>query len=84
MKPAKLDPHEAWVLANAEHFTTCIFRGRGCFDVVKHSSLPAAIAAGRDRANESGKVVMVYAVFGVHQGHLQNIEPERNNQCTTP
>lgn len=77
MKPATRDPHEAWVLENATHFTTCIFKGRGVYETKDHACLDDARRAGLVRANDSGKTVMVYAVSGVHQGHLENIEPER-------
>lgn len=79
MKPAILDPHEAWVLERATHFTTCVFKGRGVYDTAEHPTLEEARRIGRDRANQSGKTVMVYAVSGIHQGHLENIAPERKN-----
>jgi hypothetical protein len=32
MLACRLDPHEAWVLAHATHFTPCAFRGRGRYE----------------------------------------------------
>lgn len=75
MKPAALDPHESWVLANATHFTTCIFRGRGQYDVVKYPTLEAARKAAEALLPSTSRGVMIYAVSGVHQGHIENVYP---------
>ena len=77
MKPSVRDPHEAWVLANATHFTGCIFLGRGKYDTIEYPSLEEAREKCQARANASGKTVMVYAVSGIHQGHLENISPSQ-------
>lgn len=77
MKPSKLDPHEAWVLANATHFTTCIFRGRGQFDVVEHTTIDLAREAAKTLLPSTTRPVSIYAVFGVHQAHIENVQPER-------
>ena len=72
---AKRDPHEQWVLDNATHFTTSVFRGRGRYDTKAHPTLDAARAYAWTVDTDRG--VMIYAVSGVHQGHLENIFPKR-------
>ena len=77
MAQSKQDPHEAWVLANATHFTTCVFRGRGRYDVLEHPTLEAARAKAKELLPTTSRGVMVYAVKGIHQGHIENIYPEK-------
>jgi hypothetical protein len=78
---SKRDLHEQWVMDRATHYTTCVFRGRGVFDTVEHKTLDAARAHAQTIDTDRG--VMIYAVFGVHQGHVENVYPNRRTECTS-
>lgn len=69
------DPHEQWVMDHADHYTTCVFRGRGKYETVQHPSLEAAREYAKGVDTERG--VMIYAVFGIHQGHVENVYPTK-------
>ena len=78
-----LDPHEQWVLDHATHFTACVFRGRGRYETTRHPTLEAARAHAMTIETDRG--VMLYAVAGVHQGHIENVFPRqqsRRARCT--
>ncbi len=62
MRAARLDPHEAWVLANATHFVACAFRGRGRYERAECASLAAAA-----RRLRTDRPVGIYAVYRRHQ-----------------
>lgn len=83
MKSQVRDPHEAWVLERATHFTGCIFLGRGKYDTIEYKTLEEAREKGQERANNSGKGVMIYAVFGIHQGHIENVIPDNQRKGTS-
>lgn len=74
------DPHEAWVLANATHFTTVIFRGRGVYETFEHATLAAAQTAAQERLPTTSRGVIIYAVSGIHQGHVETILPNQNRR----
>ncbi len=65
MLAARLDPHEAWVLANATYFVACAFRGRGRYERAECASLEAACAAARRLRTD--RPVGIYAVYVRHQ-----------------
>lgn len=75
MASSKRDPHEQWVMDNATHYTTCVFRGRGKYDTVEHKTLEEARAFAQTIETDRG--VMIYAVFGIHQGHVESIQPKK-------
>lgn len=77
-KAKQRDPHEQWVMDHAEHYTACVFRGAGRYDTTEHATLDEARAAARAVATDRG--VMIYAVFGIHQGHIETIFPNNHRR----
>jgi|HubBroStandDraft_4_1064222.scaffolds.fasta_scaffold00019_65 hypothetical protein len=80
MKPHRPDPHEEWVLAHATHFTTVVFRGRGRYETLEHPTLDAARAAAQERLSDTPRGVMIYAVTGIHQAHVETLNQNRRTQ----
>ena len=82
MRRARLDPHEQNVLANADHFTACVFRGRGRYERVEAATLEDAERAAA-HLGTTDKSVMLYAVSGRHQALVATIEPEKETDEMT-
>lgn len=59
MRAARLDAHEAWVLANATRFVACVFRGRGRCERSECASLASARSAARRLRTD--RPVLIYA-----------------------
>lgn len=71
-----LTKHEAWVRDNADHFTAVTFHGRGSFDKRQYLSLAEARErAPKDMTPTGGRPIGIYAVKGVYEVHVENIQP---------
>lgn len=73
MVACRLSPHELWVVAKAEYWTACAFRGRGVYDMVRCATRSAAITAASQLADGS-RGAMVYAVFRTHQALTDTVK----------
>lgn len=81
--PSNYAEHEAHVIANAEKFTACCFKGRGTYEKKDGATLAAARTHARNmigRRNPTdtlnkGRPVLVYAVMGVHQVVADTVYP---------
>jgi hypothetical protein len=69
----RLDPHERWVRANAEYFTACAFRGRGCYERVECRNIEEARRQARRLSADRG--AMIYAVYPRHQALVETVDP---------
>ena len=68
-----LAEHEAKVLSHAKEFKVTTFLGGGKFHVETAATLDEARRVGRTMLHEG--VPMIYAIYGCHQVHVENVAP---------
>ena len=74
MTACQMSPDEIEVLASAEHFVACAFRGRGRFDKLECPTREAAIEAAR-RMIKKDRPTLVYAVKGIRSACTAIVYP---------
>lgn len=72
-RPVRLDPHERWVLANADHFTACAFRGRGRYERAECRTIEEARRCARRLSTD--RPAMIYTVYRRHQALVETVGP---------
>jgi len=60
--PTSAEGYEAFILANAVYFTTCLFSGRGQYNREQHATLEEARTRAKQRTDKQGRTAMIYAV----------------------
>ena len=81
LHPCRLDPHEAWVLTNADRFTAVAFRGRGRYARIDCASIEEAERAAARLATPD-RPAMVYAVAGRHQALIATTQEKETDTMT--
>lgn len=82
-EPTPLQRHEAAVVAGAEKFVACNFRGCAQYDHAERLTLEEAVEAARSMIAErattdmvnKGRPVLIYAIKGVHSVVAQLVRP---------
>ena len=80
MLAARLDAHEAWLLANATQFVACAFRGRGRYERAECASLDSARAEAREMLGEDPTLIG----FELWDGPRQVAEERRRAGVSRP
>ena len=73
--PTPLQVHEATVQAHAERYRVAAFRGSGVYAKGERDTFEDAVSLARKFYTD--RPVPVYAVFGLHQSHVVNVDPKQ-------
>lgn len=73
-----LAEHEARVLSHAQSYRVTTFLGRGRFHVEAAATLDEARSVAQTMLHEG--VPMIYAIYGCHQVHVENVKASSSIQ----